>query len=209
MKKILGIAVVFAVFIACASRAHAENFFTREEMEDPWNTKVMVSWVHPSESHIDDGINIQGRITYDWNEYLAFGMELGYTRYGDDHYNGVTLGQFWSIPILADIIVQYPIDTGDYILVPYMVNGFGFSINQFDEDDEMDRVNWGMDIDTCFIYKLGFGLDFFINEWFALNFETSYQWMTITAKLTGPGVDECDNGELNAFYLGGGASIQF
>ena len=133
--------------------------------------------------HVDWGIGIAGAfndtaddtyfvstsIAYGVTPYIALGVEAGWQE-SDGAASDETVG--W-VPILADIIVRVP--TIHESLVPYGILGLGVGGVYVTDDNGSGPTNNGDDSDdTGFAWKLGAGVDYFINPNWIFNFEFAY-----------------------------------
>lgn len=213
MKKLVVFTALIAMLVSFATVSVAENtieniFDIHEEVENPWNVRIQGNWVVPKVKEFKNGWNIQGMISYDIWKFLAVGVESGYTRLQVKD-SGIDYGYFNCIPILGDIIIKAPLDFNEVLVVPYIVNGFGGQINDFDESDTVSDLGINIDSDSGFAYKLGGGVDFYINDVIAINGEVSYMWTESKIKVTGNNATITGNEKLDALYLGGGITVKF
>ncbi len=215
MKKVLLWIMILAVVMASSSTASASDWFEDvfsmdTDLEQRWNTGIITSAVITSESDFSNGLQISAVGSYDIFKFLAIGVECGWTGFIDARGGGIDAGtlSYWSI--LGDVIFKVPIEMDDYLLVPYVVNGFGGVIPSFDESDTATRMGVAVDCSPAFLYKFGGGLDFYITEIIGLNFEGSYQWADIDCKATRYGTFLGSGpSKLDAWYLGGGVKVKF
>jgi len=211
MKKVLFVLMVFALGVACCGNGYAEDIFATDvDLTDRWNIGVNTSVFMPKEGVFSNGVQVQGLVSYDIFKFLALGVEGGWTGAIGVETDGVDFGTLNAWSVLGDVILKAPVEVGDFLLVPYMVNGFGGVFPSFDESDTLSSFNMSVDYEPAFIYKLGGGFDFYITELSALGFEVSYQWADIKGKaeLNGSeiasGTDKYD-----ALYLGGRVKVKF
>ncbi len=213
MKKAVLLCVLMlsaSVFFAGGSYADMDiEYLPGIEVPEKWNVGVTSSIVFPNDSAIDNGFNVEALISKDYNKNVAFGLEFGYTTYEVDAL-GVEWGRVHSFPILVDVIFKLPFEVNEFIVVPYIVNGLGCMINNADESDSVADVNGSFDADHTFLYKLGGGIDWYVNESVGFTFETSYRWATSDWTVTrGTGGAAEKDIDVNAFYLGGGLKFKF
>jgi hypothetical protein len=195
MRKILSMLCVIVLVCSQVTMVSANDFITTDvEIDEKWNLSFMASAVVPSKKDFfDTGISGQVALTYDVFKWVAVG-----------------LGEMHAMPLLADIVVKAPIGVGDAIVIPYIVNGIGVL---FSDIKESKNVYPGTQLKTNipFLYKLGAGVDLYINDAFSITFETSYQWADLKYKAiytddsssTSPKVD------MDALYIGGAVKFKF
>ena len=210
VKKRILLSVMMALAMAVSSAAFAESFGSGDvELTDRWNFGVSTSAVFPKADGADAGINIQGLLSYDLTEWLAVGLDAGYTRV-DAYHLGFNVGTINAFPVLGDIIVKMPIEMENSTFVPYVVNGFGgFFSNVDTEKDIGGYLNTDVETDPAFIYKLGAGFDFYMTDSLALNFETSYQWADVDYSATWDGGSQSGTYSCDALYVDGGLKLKF
>ena len=211
MKRFLSLFlfIVFSFNCFCLGFAEEGWFSTDVEIEENINLGVSSSIVFPNEDDFLIGLNVEGVLSYDVLDYAAIGIETGYTTWKVKG-SGNNIGRLNLIPILGDVILKYPMDLDGHIFVPYLTNGFGVLIADMDESRDVNRLGIAYDIDTSFLYKLAAGMDLYVNDSFALTFETSYQWSTATWTASDSNVSYSDTDfKADAFYLGGGFKIKF
>ncbi|MFH1879000.1 MAG: hypothetical protein ABH883_09365 [Candidatus Omnitrophota bacterium] len=210
-KRKLLFNVIFALALSRCITAGADSTFSTDvELSDRWNLGVSSSIVMPRESALKNGVQIQGLLSYDLYSFLALGVETGWTGAIKAEQEGIDLGTLNSWSILGDIIVKLPIKTGDFLFVPYVVNGFGGIVPDFDEGDTLSNAGLSIEYDPAFIYKLGGGLDFYITEMLGLTFEISYQWADIrgTGEWNGTKIASGSD-KIDALYIGVGLKLKF
>jgi hypothetical protein len=211
MRKIVKVMCVIVLVCSQVGMVSANDFISTDvEIDEKWNLSFMASAVVPTRSdYFDAGISGQVAFTYGVFKWVAVGLETGYMHM-DTKWEGVGLGEMHAMPLLADIIVKVPIEVGDAIVIPYIVNGCGAL---FSDINESKNVNQGTKLETNipFLFKLGAGVDVYVNDAFSITFETSYQWadleyeaiFTDNSTATSPKVD------MDALYIGGAIKFKF
>ena len=130
----------------------------------------------------DDAAFISTSIAYGVTPYVALGVEAGWQE-TDGAASDETVG--W-VPILFDIIVRVP--TVHESLVPYGILGLGLAGVYVTDDNGSGPTNNGDDSDdTGFAWKLGAGLDYFINSNWIFNFEFAYWGVDVDLPRTSVG----------------------
>ena len=117
----------------------------------------------------DDSSFISTQIAYGVTPYVALGVEAGWQE-ADGNASDETVG--W-VPILVDIIVRVP--TIHESLVPYGILWLGAAgVYVADSDGSGPNNNGDDSDDTGLAWKLGAGLDYFINSNWIFNFEFAF-----------------------------------
>ena len=160
MKKFFAL-MFMAVFLALSTSAFADS---RSEVIAPdrvgrWDLGLGVAGGF--NDSVDDSVFVSGTISYGVTPYIGLGVEAGWQE--ADGQTGESVG---VVPVMADIILRLP--TVHEALVPYGVLGLGVA-GVYTELDNQDDVD-----DTAFAWKLGAGVDYFINPNWIFNFELAY-----------------------------------
>ena len=151
-----------------------------------------------NDSGADDAGFIQAAWDYGVTPYIALGVEGGWQE-ASGSFSSEDVG---SVHIMGDIILRNP-DWHDN-LVPYGILGLGVIGQYVTDEDGGAPTNNGNDVDdTGFGWKLGGGLDWFINPNWVLNFEVA--WFSSSVDLPGSSVA---NG-VDYWTVGGGIKFVF
>ena len=125
--------------------------------------------------NVDDAVFLSTAIAYGVTPYIAVGVEAGWQEADGSSDETVNF-----VPVLGDIIVRIP--NIHESIVPYGVLGLGGAGVYVD--------NSGTDPDdTGFAWKLGGGLDWFINSNWIFNFEFAYWSIDVSLPTTSIGND--------------------
>ena len=120
-------------------------------------------------SDFEDAGYVQANVAYGVTPYIALGMEAGWQE-GEGTGNEENIG---IVPVLADIILRSP-DWHDQ-MVPYAVLGLGMVGVYVTDEDGTNPLNNGDDVDdVTFGYKIGAGIDWFLNENWVAIFEIAF-----------------------------------
>ena len=145
--------------------------------------------------HFDLGVGVAGGLndgasnaafisvstSYGITPYLALGVEGGWQE-ADGKASDETVGY---VPILMDIIVRAP--NVHESLVPYGILGLGVE-GVYVTDSNGDGSNNGADsYETGFAWKLGAGVDWFIETNWIFNFEVAFLDANVNLPLTSLG----------------------
>ena len=174
-----------------------------------FNFGVDCSAVIPVEDGAKTGIYASGMFSYDITKYLAIGIESGYMQV-DFEESGIKLGSLRAAPLLGDLILKYDIETDNFTIVPYGIVGAGCLFSDFHESDIVKLAGLSLDTKTAFLAKFGGGIDFFLTDNIALNFEASYLLCRIKASASWSGqAYATDTLKADSVLVGGGVKVRF
>ncbi len=176
---------------------------------------VDVAYSDLTDDETNSATYVGGSVSHGLNEWLALGVSFGWQSFGSDDVfiSGVTIPgpDLRSYPLFADIIVRIP--TGDQPFVPYGVIGFGAIFWDADEVTASNGVKIKTDVDTSFGFKLAGGVDWFLNDHWALNFNGGYVFTdantTVTATAGNLSVSAADKSDLDYWTIGAGLKFIF
>ncbi len=170
MKKVLTVMALFVLAqMMFGSGAQAKDVTKK------WELSGMGSAIFPADDQTDTTWYAGGRLTYDVTPNLAFGVESGYTSL-DLTIDNVGAGDLRVIPVLADVILKYPIEATDNAIVPYIFGGVGAIMWHYNPSSTYKSLGSVSGNDTVFGGKVGGGVDCFLNENIAVFVEGSYLW---------------------------------
>ena len=133
---------------------------------------------------LDSALYLGGSAAYGVNEWFAVGLEGGYS----DQSTSIPLsgteqqGKIGRIPLFLDLILRYT-KMPDVNYVPYGVLGLGALFTDVHGTGTFQSSNLKLDVDNSFAIKMGAGVDWFINEKWALGLEASYVWVDSDANV--------------------------
>lgn len=186
--------ISLAVLVLAA--AFSMNAYAAPDRLNRWELGVTGGGAF-NDNNIDDTGFIQLAADYGVTNYIAVGVSGGWQE-ADTAGDAESVGNGW---VLFDIIVRNP-DLHEQ-LVPYGVLGLGV-VGSY-ATDENGSLNNGDDVDdTAFAWKLGAGLDWFINEHWILNLEFAY----FDANTDLPGTSVADD-DISFWTLGAGLKYLF
>lgn len=161
-------------------------------------------------------------VTYRFLKYLAVEAGVGYT---EIDVKNKTLNVDWAtisaIPIYATLQFRWVSSKPEELkwIVPYAAIGGGYYILEIEERSELRNywfplgVGVNLDIDDAFFFHLGGGIDIFLTEHLALNFEGRYSWSQTdideTQQVGAIARTLGDTINLNAAFLGAGIKFYF
>ncbi len=130
-----------------------------------------------------DSSFISASTSYGVTPYLAIGVEGGWQE-ADGRASDETVGY---VPILADIIVRIP--NVHEAIVPYGVLGLGVEGIYVTNSNGAGNNNGNDSYDTGFAWKLGAGIDWFLNTNWIFNFEFAFWDASVDLPLASLGSD--------------------
>ncbi len=193
MKRSVLIALVLCLFGATAYAAEAPDRVGR------WDLGVYGAGAM-NDGEVDDAGYIGMSMSYGMTPYIRLGVSSGWQESDVDNASEVETG---SVDVMGDIIIQNPYlhDT----LVPYLIVGLGVIGTYVTDENGIAPTNNGDDVDdTSFGWKIGAGLDWFVNDNWIVNFQVA--WLDSSNDLPGTTIDG-DGGDY--FLVGGGLKFAF
>ena len=142
-----------------------------------------------------------GNMSYGITNWSAVGVSLGYQSFGSD----LNVGDLNAVPLMFDIYLRN--QSADRAYVPYAVLGLGAIFWNFDEEGL--AAGSSVDIDTSFGVKLGGGVDWFINDKWALNFEASYTFADADTTVRTANGSVSATSDADYWNVGGGLKYLF
>jgi opacity protein-like surface antigen len=152
-----------------------------------------------NDGNVDDSGWAQANLSYGVTPWIALGVEGGWQ---ETDTNNMT-EELGIVGVMGDIIVRHP-----YLhdqLVPYGVLGLGVIGAYLSNEPPTNSSQQGDDVDdTAFGWKLGGGLDWFLNDNWVVNFEVAY-W---DGDVDLPGTSVADD-DISFWTFGGGLKFVF
>jgi len=157
----------------------------------------------------DDAAMYGGNIVYYIQRYLSFELSADYVK-TDTEVKGydvspANLGELKQVPIILN--GRFHFSTNQKIS-PYLSAGIGYYFNDFDLSDSSsgDEIN----PDDSFGFNLGGGIQFLLNEHFAIDLDLKYIWnkTDFEFKSHGKPTEEVSI-DLDNFYAGIGLKFYF
>ena len=161
-----------------------------------------VSGAIPRDGDVDGAAYLGGSLAYGVTDWLALGVESGWVGFGESD-SGINIDEN-AIPVFGDIILRVPTQSA---AKPYGLVGLGVIF--WDVSSNISNVT--VDVDTAFAAKFGGGVDWFVNDNWALNFEASYVVSSTdaTARNTTTGASISTSGDTDYWTVGGGLKYLF
>ena len=189
--------VVFLLLIVMATTAYAAP-----DRVGKVDVGFNVSGAIPRDGDVDSAAYVGGSLAYGVQEWLALGVEAGWAGFGESD-AGISVDEN-AFPVLGDIIFRIPMQSD---IKPYAIVGLGAIFWSVDTN----LSNISADIDTAFAAKFGGGVDWFVNDNWAVNFEVSYVLSSTdaTVKNNTTGASITASGDTDYWMVGGGIKYLF
>ena len=157
----------------------------------------------------DNAAMYGGNLVYYIQRYFSLELSADYVK-TDTELKGVdssptNIGELKQVPIILN--GRFHFSTNQKIS-PYLSAGIGYYLNDFDLSDSSS----GDEIcpDNSFGFNLGGGIQFLLNEHFAIDFDLKYIWNKADFELKAPGdPTEEISIDLDNFYVGIGLKYYF
>lgn len=165
MKKMLILALVFAIGLVFVPQAVAQLEFSRDKFE----VVVRTGFGIPTEDlvDIDIGTVIEGAVLYEVHKNVNVGVQFGWEKYDVE-----LLGDARLYPLLGIVEVR---PNGERQIQPYAKAGIGVTFVDFENSALLKEFgDPSVDADEAFTVQVGGGIDVEISENVALNFEAVY-----------------------------------
>ncbi len=157
----------------------------------------------------DDAAMYGGNLVYYIHRYFSFELSADYVK-TDTEIKGsglspTNIGELKQVPIILN--GRFHFSTNQKIS-PYLSAGIGYYLNDFDLSDS--SAGDEIDPDNSFGFNLGGGIQFLLNEHFAIDFDLKYIWnkADFEAKAPGEPTEEVSI-DLDNFYGGIGLKYYF
>ena len=162
----------------------------------------------------DDAAMYGGNLVYYLHSYFSLELSADYvktdTEFKVSGFSPVNFGELKQVPIILN--GRFHFSTNQKIS-PYLSAGIGYYINDFDlSDAASSELPSGseLDPDDSIGFNLGGGIQFLLNEHFALDLDLKYIWNKTDFKAESPGYEtEEDSIDLDNFYVGIGLKYYF
>jgi len=212
--------IVVLFFVAAALVLVFGQVGFAQDMKGKFGIGARIGYVNYSgDDYSDEGGRIDvdfdaaamygGNIVYYFQRYLSLELSADYVK-TDTEIKGYdvspeNLGELKQVPIILN--GRFHFSTNQKIS-PYLSAGVGYYLNDFDVADSSsgDKV----DTDDSFGFNLGGGIQFLLNEHFAIDLDLKYIWNKTDFELTCPGEPtEEISIDLDNFYAGIGLKYYF
>jgi outer membrane protein len=155
-----------------------------------------------------------GNLVYYIHRYFSFELSADYVK-TDTEIKGsglspTNIGELKQVPIILN--GRFHFSTNQKIR-PYLSAGIGYYINDFDLSDSLSSVlpsGSELDPDNSIGFNLGGGIQFLLNEHFAIDLDLKYIWNKTDFEAKAPGyAPEETSVNLDNFYVGIGLKYYF
>jgi len=154
----------------------------------------------------DDAAMYGGNLVYYIQRYFSLELSVDYvktdTEIKGDNLSPSNIGELKQVPILLN--GRFHFSTNQKIS-PYLSAGVGYYLNDFDVSDSSSGDE--IDPDDSFGFNLGGGIQFLLNEHFAIDLDLKYIWNKTDFNLQDP--TEEVSIDLDNFYAGIGLKYYF
>ena len=152
-------------------------------------------------------------LTYYIHRYFSFELSADYAKTDVDlkAFNvSENIGEMKQIPIILN--ARFHFSTNQKVS-PYLSGGIGYYINDFDLSDSLSSLlpsGYELDLEDSIGFNLGGGIQFLLNEHFALDLDLKYIWNNTDIEAKAPGYEtEEISMDLDNFYVGIGLKYYF
>ena len=179
-----------------------------------WDMGIKVGGILPSNAGGGNTGFLGGEFAYGINEWAAAGLSTGWTdaKLSVDNGRGAKIngGKFGALPIFADLIFRVPTPIHYDYLSPYAVLGLGTLITRNLTTQDLAGNNLASHLEHSIAFKLGAGLDWFMNSNWIMNFEMNYVFSGVKVDIINNSTHAAvDSTDLDHFYIGVGAKYLF
>ena len=162
----------------------------------------------------DDAAMFGGNLVYYLHSYFSLELSADYvktdTEFKVSGFSPVNFGELKQVPIILN--GRFHFSTNQKIS-PYLSAGIGYYINDFDlSDAASSELPSGseLDPDDSIGFNLGGGIQFLLNEHFALDLDLKYIWNKTDFEAKAPGYEKEEiSVDLDNFYVGIGLKYYF
>lgn len=182
MKKLIAVVAIVVFGALGINTAKAEDGFVIGARGGISNLTQDISETVTTGGDTALGINVG----YKLNKYFTMGLDIDYEKHPTANIkHEVRTGEFRTLSIMHVTQLHLPINK---YFQPYALGGLGININKFELDSVFDPVcdyeNCDIDLSNDFGYKAGIGLDIFVTDHIALNFESLWKYNQGNAEIS-------------------------
>lgn len=210
MRKFL-FATLLALLVPAAFAAPSAFAFAAPDRVQKVDIGFDLSGAVSSSSDLNSTFYVGGNVSYGFNEWFAAGVSLGREEFSE---NDMAVGSatipgpdITGHPLFLDFIFRKYMPGKSY--VPYGVVGVGIIWWKSKDVIATNGIQYESTADPALGLKLGGGVDWFVNEKWALNLNFNYVFSNTSATLTRGGIRARDDINLDYWNLGGGIKYLF
>ncbi len=212
LKKRLGVAFATLVLLTSFGLLAPSAFaFSAPDRVGKADIGFDLSGAISSDSDINSTFYVGGNMSYGINEWFAVGVSLGREEFSA---NDITVGSatipgpdIAGHPLFLDFIFRKYMPDKAY--VPYGVLGAGIIWWKSQDVTASNGIQYEASVDPALGFKLGGGVDWFMNDKWALNLNFDYVLTTSSAPLSNGSISVRDDVNLDYWNLGGGIKYLF
>jgi outer membrane protein len=154
------------------------------------------------------GVNL----TYFFDRYASFELSVDYTE-ADVELSALGLsgdaGALEQVPVLLTLRMHFSTNPR---VSPYIGGGVGWYFNSFDTNRPVAEFIYGpgadIDVDDTYGFHVNAGIEVFLNNNLAINFDIKHIWSDVEAEVNVPGFTD-EEFDLNALVAGVGLKYYF
>lgn len=195
-------AAVFVIACCWASAAFAEVERVGE-VEVGLNVSAALS----PENETSDSVYVGGNLAYGVTEWVALGISGGWKESNlevDVNQQKLDSGDLRALPLFGEVIIRIPA-APQTSFHPYLVGGIGGVFWHLDESSQLKSQGLSSDVENGFAFKLGGGLDWFVNDRWLVFFEAAYIVSDADVRVrNAAGADVGESNDIDFWTVGGG-----
>jgi outer membrane protein W len=199
-KMLIGILILYIISVTAAAFA--------EDLTGRFNVGIIGGGIFPSDADIDETYYVGGNFAYGINNYLAVGAEAGYTNW-ENKEGGTDYGDVNAVPLFADLYLRYPLEIDINTFVPYVIGATGVVFWDYDESSLLTNNGISVNMDAKLGLKVGAGIDFFVDNNFAINIEGDYVWSDADVSIAAVGTVAAATVDTDYWIVNGGLKYYF
>ena len=212
IKKAFILATLCLCMTTLAHDARAQDDWTSGFMIRGRGIVVMPdedSTIRPIGGHVDISTSVMPEldISYFFTDNLALELILATTPHSakakDTAVGNVDVGDFWILP--PTLLAQFHLPLNE-TFKPYVGAGVNYTLTYGEDDDSGGPVT-SFKLDNGVGFALQAGIDIFLDEHWALNFDVKHVWLNLDAKLNG-GAIRADI-DVDPWIFGAGVGYRF
>ena len=190
------------------------NAHAAPDRSGQWDMGIKIGGVLPADTQGSNVTFLGGEAAYGINEWAAVGFSTGWTtaklRVQNSKDTEINGGKYSMLPLFADLILRTPTPIHYDYLSPYGVLGLGTVVTHRLTTQDLANFGLGSKVDASLAFKLGLGLDWFLNSNWIFNMELSYIFSGVTVDILSNSNDaKVDSKNLDYLYIGIGAKYLF
>ncbi len=195
--------IITSFFVVTALLLVFSQIGFAQDMEGKFGVGARAAWVNYTHEDFDSDFMYGANLTYFVHRYISFELSVDYIESDLDSLD-ITIGELEQVPIL--LTARTHLSTNPKVN-PYLGIGLGYYLNDFDLSDSPSGVK--VDPDDTFGFHINAGVEYFVNEHFALNLDFKYIWNDVDFIFKDSGTRWKTEFDLDTFYTGVGIKYYF